>query len=151
MRVAIGCDHHGLKLKRAIASVLETLGHEYRDLGCYTEEPVDYPDIATQVATGVAAGNFDHGILICATGIGMSIAANKIKGVRAALCCSVFSAERARRHNDANVLCLGAETIDSDLACEIVIAYLSAGFDGGRHLRRVEKIRHLEESQLDNK
>lgn len=146
MRIALGCDHRGLRLKRTILDVLEGLGHKCRDFGCYTEEPVDYPDIARQVAEEVAMGNFDHGILICATGIGMSIAANKIKGVRAALCCNVFSAEMARQHNDANVLCLGAETVEPELACEIVRAYLSASFDGDRHLRRVEKIRRLEES-----
>ncbi len=151
MRVALGCDHRGLRLKRAIMDVLEGWGHEFRDFGCYTEEPVDYPDIARQVAAEVVAGNFEHGILICATGIGMSIAANKVKGVRAALCCNVFTAERARRHNDANILCLGAETTEPGIACEIVRAYLSARFDGGRHLRRVEKVRHLEEGQLDNK
>lgn len=145
MRVALGCDHRGLRLKRAVMDVLKSSGHEFRDFGCHTEEPVDYPDIAEQVATEVAAGNFDHGILICATGIGMSIAANKVRGIRAALCCNVFSAERARRHNDANVLCLGAETTEPELACEIVRTYLSANFDGGRHLRRVEKIRHIEE------
>lgn len=146
MRVALGSDHHGLKLKQKILDVLKESGYEYRDFGCYTEEPVDYPDIAREVASEVARGEFDHGILICATGIGMSIAANKVKGVRAALCCDVFSAERARRHNDANVLCLGAERIGTDAACEIIRIYLSASFDGGRHLRRVEKIRQLEES-----
>lgn len=151
MRVVLGCDHRGLRLKQTIMDVLESSGHEFRDFGCYTEEPVDYPDIARRVAVEVAAGNFEHGILICATGIGMSIAANKVKGIRAALCCSVLSAERARRHNDANVLCLGAETTEPGLACEIVRTYLSVKFDGGRHLRRVEKIRNLEENQLDNK
>ncbi len=150
MRVAVGCDHRGLKLKRTVLDVLEGLGHEYRDFGCYSEEPVDYPDIARQVAGEVVAGNFEQGILICATGIGMSIAANKIRGIRAALCCNAFSAERARRHNDANVLCLGAETTEPGLACEIVRRYFSADFDGGRHLRRVEKVRRLEENQLDN-
>ncbi len=145
MRIALGCDHRGLKLKQTVVEVLEGSGYEYRDFGCYSEKPVDYPDIATQVALEVAAGNFEQGILICATGIGMSIAANKIKGIRAALCCNVFSAEMARRHNDANVLCLGAEITEPGLACEIVKKYLATSFDGGRHLRRVEKIHHLEE------
>lgn len=144
MRIALGCDHHGLRLKQRILDLLEELGHEYHDFGCYSEEPVDYPDIANEVADEVALGKFDHGILICATGIGMSIAANKVKGVRAALCCDKFSAEMARRHNDANILCLGAERIASELACEVVGVYLSTNFDGGRHLRRVEKIRRLE-------
>jgi ribose 5-phosphate isomerase B len=144
MRIALGCDHHGLTLKQKILDILEESGHKYRDFGCYSEEPVDYPDIAKEVAEEVALGNFDRGILICATGIGMSIAANKVKGVRAALCCDKFSAEMARRHNDANILCLGAERIEHSLACEIVSVYLSTNFDGGRHLRRVGKIRRLE-------
>ncbi len=145
-RVAIGCDHHGLTLKRLIMSFLENAGHSYQDFGSYGTEPVDYPDVAREVGKAVASGSFDQGILICSTGIGMSIAANKIKGVRAALCHNAFAASRARQHNDANILCL-AESIDNDSALEIVKTFLATAFEGGRHLRRVDKIRALEEDR----
>src|SRR4030042_2603710 len=141
MRIAIGCDHRGLELKQAIMGLLTELGHDYHDFGCYTSDPVDYPDVAKQVAEPVAAGKFDYGILICSSGIGMSIAANKIKGIRAALCCDITGAEMARRHNDANILCLGINTL---AALDIVKVYLSSKFEGGRHLRRLEKVRKLE-------
>jgi len=124
--------------------LLTELGHEYQDFGCHSTDPVDYPDIAKEVAEAVASGKFDHGILICSSGIGMSIAANKVKGIRAALCCNAFSAQRARQHNDANVLCLGEDTLEQGLALDIVKVYLSSTFEGGRHLRRLEKIRNLE-------
>jgi ribose 5-phosphate isomerase B len=125
--------------------LLQNAGHNYEDFGCYGTDPLDYPDIAQKVGKAVAAGSFDQGILICSTGIGMSIAANKIKGIRAALCCDVFAAQRARRHNDANVLCLGGEDVDTELALRIVSAFLATEFEGGRHVRRVSKIRALEE------
>ncbi|MBN2463883.1 MAG: ribose 5-phosphate isomerase B [Dehalococcoidia bacterium] len=144
MRIALGCDHRGLKLKKAIMSLLTELGHNYHDLGCYDGDPVDYPDIARQVAEAVVSGGFDHGILICGSGIGMSIAANKVRGIRAALCCGTLGAERARLHNDANILCLGEDTLDQTLALDIVKIYLSTTFEGGRHLRRLEKVRSLE-------
>jgi ribose 5-phosphate isomerase B len=144
VRIALGCDHRGLKLKQAIMGLLTELSHDYEDFGCYSSDPVDYPDIAKQVGEAVASGGFDHGILICSSGIGMSIAANKVKGVRAALCCNILGAERARRHNDANVLCLGEDTLDQALALDIVKIYLSTLFEGGRHIRRLEKIRGLE-------
>lgn len=144
MRIALGCDHRGLELKQAIIGLLDELGHDYQDFGGYSTSPVDYPDIAKQVAEAVASGEFDQGILICSSGIGMSIAANKVRGIRAALCCTEFGAERARRHNDANVLCLGQDTLDIASALDIVRVYLSTTFDGGRHLRRLEKIRGLE-------
>ncbi len=141
MHISIGCDHRGLELKQAIMGLLTELGHDYHDFGCYTSDPVDYPDIAKLVGEAVASGKFDQGILICSSGIGMSIAANKIKGIRAALCCDTVGAEMARRHNDANILCLGVNTV---AALDIVKVYLSSTFEGGRHLRRVEKIRSLE-------
>jgi len=144
VRIALGCDHRGLRLKEAIMGLLTELGHEYQDFGCHSTDPVDYPDIAKEVAEAVASGKFDHGILICSSGIGMSIAANKVKGIRAALCCNAFSAQRARQHNDANVLCLGEDTLEQGLALDIVKVYLSSTFEGGRHLRRLEKIRNLE-------
>ena len=151
MYIALGCDHRGLELKGAIMALLTDLGHECQDFGCYSSEPVDYPDVAQRVAEAVASGKFDHGILICGSGIGMSIAANKVRGIRAALCCDVFSARRARQHNDANILCLSGETIEQSLALDTAKAYLSTTFEGGRHFRRVEKIRSLETPSLDNK
>jgi ribose 5-phosphate isomerase B len=144
VRIALGCDHRGLKLKQVIIGLLDELGHDYQDFGGYNTDPVDYPDIAKQVAEAVASGEFDQGILICSSGIGMSIAANKVRGIRAALCCTTFGAERARRHNDANVLCLGQDILDRASALDIVRVYLSTTFEGGRHLRRLEKIRGLE-------
>jgi ribose 5-phosphate isomerase B len=144
MHIALGCDHRGLKLKQAIMDLLTESGHDYKDFGCYSDDPVDYPDVAKQVAEAVVSGKFDHGILICSSGIGMSIAANKVKGIRAALCCNTFVAEQARRHNDANVLCLGEDTLERTSALDIVKVYLSTPFEGGRHLRRLEKIRNLE-------
>lgn len=148
MRIAIGCDHRGLNLKMAIMELLSELGHEYEDLGCYDTGSVDYPDTGGKVAQAVAKRRVDHGILVCSTGIGMSIAANKVPGVRAALCHDTFSAQRSRAHNDANVLCLGEWVVGEGLAKEIVKAYLSAEFEGGRHARRLEKVRALEEGKL---
>ena len=142
--IAIGCDHRGFALKEQIVPFLQNVGHSYHDFGCYNTAPVDYPDIAQKVGEAVAAGNFDQGILICNTGIGISIAANKIKGIRAALCCDVFATQRARQHNDANVLCLRGENIEDKSALEIVKTFLATDFEGGRHLRRVSKIRALE-------
>ena len=143
MRIAIGCDHRGLDLKQSIMKQIAEMGHSYEDLGGYSADSVDYPDIAKKVAEAVATGDFERGILICDTGIGMSIAANKVKGIRAALCHDVFSARRARRHNDANVLCLGAGRGQEGIA-EIVQTYLSTEFEGGRHLQRVDKIKAME-------
>jgi ribose 5-phosphate isomerase B len=143
-RIAIGCDHRGFGLKKPIISLLQDEGYSYQDFGCHSTEPVDYPDIARKVGEAVASGNFDQGILICSTGIGMCIAANKIKGVRAALCHNVFAAQRARQHNDANILCLGGEGADTNLVLEIVKTFLSTEFEGGRHARRVNKITALE-------
>ena len=142
MHIAIGCDHHGLNLKQSIIKLITEAGHNYQDFGCYTADSVDYPDIAKKVAGAVAAGSFERGILICDTGIGMSIAANKVKGIRAALCHDAFSARRIRQHNDANVLCLRAEEQES--VSEIVNAFLTGEFEGGRHRRRVDKIRRME-------
>jgi ribose 5-phosphate isomerase B len=144
VRIALGCDHRGLDLKRAIMGLLDELGHDYHDFGTYSTDPVDYPDIAKQVAEAVVAGDFEQGILICSSGIGMSIAANKVRGIRAALCCGTLGADRARRHSDANVLCLGQDALDINSALDIVKVYLSTTFEGGRHLRRLEKIRGLE-------
>ncbi|HEX78591.1 MAG TPA: ribose 5-phosphate isomerase B [Dehalococcoidia bacterium] len=143
MRIAIGCDHRGLELKKQVIELVEGAGHSYDDLGCYTTESVDYPDIARDVAQVVVKGHADMGILICSTGIGVCIAANKVKGVRAALCCDAFSALRARQHNDANILCLGAGTY-KELLDEIITSFLEGVFEEGRHQRRIDKITAME-------
>ena len=143
MRIAIGCDHRGLELKQAVMKLLAEAGYEYEDFGCYTTESVDYPDIARKVAEAVAKGDFERGILLCDTGIGMSIASNKVRGIRAALCHDAFAARRARQHNDANVLCMGAGRAQDTIG-EIIEAFLNTGFEGGRHLRRLNKIKALE-------
>ena len=144
MRIAIGCDHRGITLKQFIMDIVTKLGHSWEDMGAYSTDAVDYPDIAQKVATSVAKGNFDLGILICSTGIGMCMSANKVKGIRAALCHDVFTATRARLHNDANVLCLGAEVVSQDMAKDIVTAFLNTQFEGGRHIKRLEKIQAME-------
>ena len=143
MRIAVGCDHRGLGLKQSVIKLITGAGHSYEDFGCKTAEPVDYPDIAKPVAEAVARGDFERGILRCSTGIGMSMAANKVKGIRAARCPSTFSARRARQHNDANILCLGADEEEEPVP-EIVDAFLTGEFEGGRHQRRVDKIRDME-------
>lgn len=143
MRIAIGCDHRGLDAKKLIMKLVTEAGHEISDLGTYTTEPVDYPDIAKEVAGVVAGGDYDQGILVCNTGIGMSMTANKVRGIRAALCCDAFMACRARKHNDANILCLGTE-LAPEVIADIVTAYLTTDFEGGRHLRRVNKIKAME-------
>ncbi|MBI2165988.1 MAG: ribose 5-phosphate isomerase B [Chloroflexi bacterium] len=140
MKIAVGCDHRGLALKEEVLQELQKLGVAYEDKGCFSSASVDYPDVARQVAEGVASGAYQHGILICGTGIGMSMAANKVPGVRAALCNDTFSARMAREHNNANVLCLGGTVMGPGPAREIVRAYLSASFQGGRHAVRVAKI-----------
>ena len=144
LRIAIGCDHKGLNTKQFIISLIDKKGHTYQDFGCHTTESVDYPDIAQKVAEAVANGSAEPGILICSTGIGMSIAANKVKGIRAALCHDVFSARCARQHNNANILCLGAEQKQGAIR-EIIEAFLTTDSEGGRHSRRVGKITAMEE------
>ncbi|MCD8323034.1 MAG: ribose 5-phosphate isomerase B [Oscillospiraceae bacterium] len=143
--IAIACDHGGYALKMQILEHLAELGVAYEDFGCGAGERVDYPVYAEKVARAVAAGQFDRGILICGTGIGMSIAANKIPGIRAALCADCYSAEMTRLHNDANILCLGGRTLGSELAKRIVDTYLAASFsEAEHHARRLEMIRELE-------
>ena len=143
MRIAIGCDHAGVNLKHFIMKLVTEAGYSYEDFGCYTTDPVDYPDIAKKVAEAVARNDFDCGILICDTGIGMSIAANKIRGIRAALCHDILGASRARQHNDANVLCLAA-TLAPESATDVVNAFLTSSFEGGRHSLRLNKVKALE-------
>jgi len=144
VHIAIGSDHRGLNLKQFIIKLVTETGHSYEDFGSYTTDSVDYPDIAKKVAEAVATGYFERGILICDTGIGMSIAANKVKGIRAALCHDAFSACRARLHNDANVLCLGTEQ-KQDTVHEIVDVFLTTEFEGGRHQLRLNKIKAMED------
>jgi ribose 5-phosphate isomerase B len=143
MKIAVGSDHRGLELKKFIMKLVTDMGHSCEDFGSYTSDPVDYPDIAKKVAEAVAGGDFERGVLICDTGIGMCIAANKVKGIRAARCLSTFDARRARQHNDANVLCLAAQD-GPDAVSEIVTAYLTSEFEGGRHQRRLDKVRAME-------
>jgi len=146
MRIAIGADHAGYDLKREVGALLTRLGHEWTDFGPATLDPEDdYPDVAQQVARAVAGGEVDRGILICGTGIGMCITANKVRGVRAALCGDTFSARSSREHNNANVLCLGARVLGQGLADDIVRAWLETAYSGAvRHQRRVDKIAALE-------
>jgi ribose 5-phosphate isomerase B len=145
MRIAIGSDHAGFRLKQVLLEHIASLGHESSDFGCPDETSVDYPDFAVPLAQAVIAGEQDLGILICNTGVGMSIAANKLKGIRAALCHDTFSARRARQHTDANILCLGSWCIGEGAARDVVEAFLGGEFQGGRHIRRLEKVRALEE------
>ncbi|MCX7911799.1 MAG: ribose 5-phosphate isomerase B [Dehalococcoidales bacterium] len=146
MRVAIGNDHRGCELKNHVIEAVSASGHAYHDFGCYTDEAVDYPDIAVAVARAVARGEYDRGILICGTGIGMCIAANKVRGIRAAQCYDGFTARRARAHNDAQICCLAAETNPSQVGV-IVENFLNTEFEGGRHIARVEKIKQIEEEE----
>lgn len=144
MRIAIGSDHAGFDLKGEIAAWLERQQYSVMDYGAYSRESVDYPDLAVQVAAAVASGNHDLGILVCSTGIGMSIAANKVPGVRAGLCVTAAQGRLTREHNDANVLCLGQSAVSVAEALQIVAAFLKADFEGGRHARRVNKIHDLD-------
>ena len=143
--IAIGCDHGGFALKQEVMRHLDELGLAYQDFGTYSEESCDYPIYGEAVARAVAAGECERGILICGTGIGISIAANKVKGIRAALCGDCYSVEMTRRHNDANVLCFGARVVGSELAKMIVDEWINAEFEGGRHQRRVDMIMAIEE------
>ncbi|TQR18099.1 ribose 5-phosphate isomerase B [Psychrobacillus soli] len=144
MKIAISSDHGGNNLRKEIMLQLEELGLSYEDFGPTSDDSVDYPDYAMPVTEGVVSGKFDRGILICGTGIGMSIAANKVKGIRCALVHDVFSAKATRCHNDSNVLAMGERVIGPGLAREIVATWLAQDFEGGRHTRRVEKITALE-------
>jgi ribose 5-phosphate isomerase B len=143
-KVIAGSDHAGLALRAEAVRIAREQGFEVQDLGPFSGESVDYPDYARQVAEAVASGAARFGILVCGTGIGMSIAANKVKGVRAALCTSEFEARMARAHNDANVLCIGERVLGGGLGAAVVAAFLGGPFEGGRHQRRVDKIRALE-------
>lgn len=144
MKIALGSDHGGLTLKQEIISHLEKKGYELKDYGTYSSESCDYPDFALKAAEAVANKECDLGILVCGTGIGISIAANKVPGIRAALCSDTFSAHATREHNNANILALGERVVGKGLALDIVDTFLNAEFEGGRHQNRVDKITNIE-------
>ncbi|NLK94338.1 MAG: ribose 5-phosphate isomerase B [Clostridiales bacterium] len=144
MKIAIGCDHGGFALKNEIINHLKGKNYEIKDFGSYSEESCDYADYAIKVAESVASKEYEFGILICGTGIGIGIAANKVPGIRAALCSDTFSAHATREHNDANILTLGQRVVGPGLALDIVDTFLSSKFEGDRHIRRIEKITAIE-------
>lgn len=144
MLVAIGADHAGLEMKNEVVAVLKELGHQVSDYGTDTPQSVDYPDFGEKVSVAVAGGQAEKGILICGTGIGMSIVANKFRNIRAALCNDLFSAKMSRLHNDANILVMGGRIIGKDLAKEIVRTWMNTEFESGRHLNRLKKISLIE-------
>lgn len=147
MKIALGCDHGGYELKQFIMKTLEKLGYEYEDFGCYSLESCDYPDFGAAAARAVAEGKCDRGIVICTTGIGISICANKVKGIRCGLCSDPLSAELTRKHNNANMLAMGAGIIGPNMAERIVDVFLSTEFEGGRHARRVGLMMDIENEQ----
>ena len=144
MKISMGCDHGGFDLKEDIKAFLTEQRHEVEDFGCYGKESCDYPEFAEAAARAVAEGKCERGIVICTTGIGISISANKVKGVRCALCADPWSAEMTRRHNDSNMLAMGAGVVGPLLARQIVTAFLGHDFEGGRHQRRVDKMMDIE-------
>lgn len=148
MKIALGSDHRGYRHKSLLFDTLRDRGLEVEDFGCSGEDSADYPDAALAVACAVGAGEAEAGVLICGSGIGMSIAANKVKGVLASLCFTVEQAETTRRHNNSNVLCLSGDAMDPETALVIFDAWLAADFEGGRHGRRVDKIISFENNQL---
>lgn len=147
MRIAIGCDHAGFPLKRELAAFLEGDGHSVIDMGTDSEEPVDYPDFCAAAARAVADGRADRAVVVGGSGQGEQIAANKVRGIRAALCNDIHLAELSRRHNDANVLAMGGRIVAGALAKEIVSTWLATPFDGGRHERRVEQLGEIERGE----
>lgn len=147
MKIAIGCDHGGFEHKNAIMEHLKERGFTVTDFGIYENKSVDYPDIALPVAKSVASGENDLGILVCGTGIGMSLAANKVRGIRAAVCSDHFSAKYTRLHNDANILCLGGRVIGIGTALELADLFVDTAFEGGRHQKRIDKITAIEQSE----
>ena len=144
MKIALGCDHGGYELKQYLIPVIERLGHQVQDFGCDSTESCDYPDFGAAAARAVADGSCERGIVICTTGIGISIAANKIKGIRCAHCADSLQAEMTRRHNDANMMAIGAGFTGKNMAERMVEVFLNTEFEGGRHQRRVDKVMALE-------
>jgi len=148
MRVVIGSDHAGVELKEAVVRYLRGRGAEVEDVGTHGNDSVDYPDFASTVATRVGSGQADYGVLVCGTGLGMAIVANKYRGVRAVPCTSEFAARASRQHNDANVLCLGERLVGVGLGLAIAEAFFDTAFEGGRHERRVQKISDVESANM---
>ena len=148
MKIALGADHGGYALKEEIKKMLERLGHTYEDFGCFSTDSCDYPDFGAAAARAVAAGECERGIVVCTTGIGMSIVANKIPGIRCAHCADSVEAEMTRRHNNANILCLGGLVTEEKTALEIVDTFLKFDFEGGRHQRRIDQIADIENGRL---
>lgn len=144
MKIAIGCDHGGFELKNEIIKFLESEKYEVKDFGAYSTDSCDYPDIALPVAEAVVANEYEFGILICGTGIGIGISANKVPGIRAALCSDTFSAHATRQHNNANILTMGQRVVGTGLAIDIVKTFLSSEFEGDRHQKRIDKISEIE-------
>ncbi len=147
-KIAIGCDHGGFEMKNELVDYLMEMGYEVGDFGITEKVSVDYPVIASKVANAVAAGDYPLGILVCGTGIGMSLAANKVKGIRAAACSEVYSAKFTRMHNNSNILCLGGRVIGPETAKIMVEAFLTTEFEGGRHQRRVDMIDAIEKGEI---
>jgi len=148
MKIAIGCDYNALDLKNVIIELLKVREIEFNDFGTFTEEPIDYPDIAEKVAYAIAKGEFDRGILICGTGLGMAMAADKVKGIRAATCSNIYQAERAVKSNNAQIICLGALVTGKELAKMLISAWLESDFQGGRSERKVKKIMEIEKENF---
>lgn len=148
MKLAIGCDHGGFALKEAVREYLDAHNIEYQDFGAFSTESVDYAPIAAKAAHAVADGKADYGVLICSTGLGISMAANKVKGIRAAVCTNEFCAEMTRRHNNANILCMGGKVVDKEMGLKLLDIFLNTEFDGGRHQRRIDQIAQIEEGKL---
>ena len=147
MKVAMACDHGGIDLKNVLKSELETMGHEVVDYGTYTKDAVDYPDYGYKAAKAVASGECEKGVVVCGTGIGISISCNKVNGIRCALCHDVFSAKATRAHNDANMLAMGQRVIGLGLALEILHAFFEEEYEGGRHDTRIAKLMAIENNQ----
>lgn len=148
MKIAIGCDHGGLELKKEVLAYLKGQGHEVEDFGTHSNESCDYPKYGVAVAEAVVGGMFEKGIIVCGTGQGIALAANKVKGVRAVVCSDTFSAEMTRAHNDANILSLGERVVGKGLALKIVETWLNTSFEGGRHANRVDLIKATEDKNF---
>lgn len=144
--IAIGSDHAAFELKEVIKEYFEEKGVEYEDFGCYSTVRVDYPEFGEKVARAVASGKCEKGLLLCGTGVGISISANKVKGIRAVVCSEPYSAKLSREHNDTNILALGSRVVGTDLAKMIIDIWLETGFEGGRHLKRIEMIEKIADS-----
>ena len=144
MKIAVACDHAGLQLKNVLIEEMQKEGYEVKDFGTYTEESCDYPDYVIPTAKAVAKGEFDRGVVVCGTGLGVSMTANKVHGIRCAVCHDTFSAKATRQHNDANLLAMGQRVVGTGVALEVLKAFLETDYEGGRHQRRIDKMMALE-------